>query len=552
MTAVVLKAFDGMYPVVNARLLDDAAAQVALNAKITGGSLKAWRSTAQVAPLRRAGTVQTIYLYGGSSWFEWATDVDVVRGPIAGDTLERTYYTGDGAPKVTANTIALDAVNPMPAAAYVLGIPPPISPLTLTAVGTPTTGTAETRYYVYTYVSAWDEEGPPSQVAEVTVQPGQTVDITAMMTGPTGAYQITRKRIYRTNSGSTAADFQFVGEVALATTNYSDTKTGQQLGEVMVSSNWYPPRSAVHNEPGAYTELITSPSPYTLSGLTMMANGIMAGFAGNTVCFSEPFQPHAWPRQYELTTDQPVVGIGAFGQALAVMTESYPYLVTGVDPSSMTMQRLEAAQACVSKRSIVEMGDGVIYASPDGLVSISAQGIQLITSKLFTRDEWQSYHPETILACTHDSRYLAFYGGATPGCLVFSFNGLEPSLVKMDLVPTAAYSDPLTDSLYLAFAGYIQQFDAGSPMSYTWTSKQFTLPSLQNLALAQVIAKSYPVTLTVIGSDYSYVHSIVFTSTDPERLPSTARYRTVEITLNGSVEVEQVVLASSGMELRGL
>lgn len=34
-------------------------------------------------------------------WMSWAADVDVARGPIAGDTLERTYYTGDGVPKMT-------------------------------------------------------------------------------------------------------------------------------------------------------------------------------------------------------------------------------------------------------------------------------------------------------------------------------------------------------------------------------------------------------------------------------------------------------------------
>jgi hypothetical protein len=39
-------------------------------------------------------------------WLHWAADVDVARGPVVGDTLERTYYTGDGAPKMTYTPFA--------------------------------------------------------------------------------------------------------------------------------------------------------------------------------------------------------------------------------------------------------------------------------------------------------------------------------------------------------------------------------------------------------------------------------------------------------------
>lgn len=552
MTAIVLKTFDGMYPVVNERLLGDAAAQVAANTKITGGSLKPWRTPTIVGALRSSGTVHTLYLFNKTRWFEWPVDVDVVRGPIAGDTLERTYYTGDGAPKVTAIPLDTSPTSATPGASYVLGVPPPVEAPLLELVGTPTgDGKSDTRFYVYTYVTAWGEEGPPSPTAEVIVPTGQTVALSNIASGPGGAYNLTTKRIYRTSTGSTASDFQFVGEIPLGIQEYDDTKTGLELGEVMPSSTWYPPRSDVHNEPGVYNTLVTSPSPYTLKGLTMMANGIMAGFAGNILCFSEPFMPHAWPRQYELTTDQPIVGLGAFGQTLAVLTESYPYLVTGTAPESMTMRRLEIAQSCVSKRSIVEMGDGVIYASPDGLVSISVQGVQLITTQLFTRDEWQEFKPESLFAVHHDSRYFAFYDtGTERGCLVFSFNGVEPSLVRLNLTPSAVFTDPLSDSLYLALNGSVQKFDSGTPMTYTWTSKRFTLPSLQNLALAQVIAKTYPVTLTVSGQDSAYVYSQTITSSDPVRMPATARYRSVELTLNGTGEVEQVLLASSMMELR--
>lgn len=551
MTTIALKQFDGMYPVVNARLLKEDAATVATNAKITGGSIKAWKNATTVQAQRRVGDVRTIYLFDGTSWFEWLTDVDVVRGPIAGDTLERTYYTGDGEPKATSNAIAIHATNPMPAASYRLGVPPPVTGPSLAVSGTGDGTPAETRYYVFTYVTAWGEEGPPSEPVSIDVINGQTVNITGLATGPSGNYQVTSKRIYRTSTGSQAADFQFVTELALASTTYDDTKTGAELAEVMVSATWYPPRSTVHNEPGVYSAAVTSPSPYTMVGLTQMANGILAGFAHNIVCFSEVGQPHAWPRQYEQTTDKPIVGIGAFGQSLAVLTQSYPYVATGVDPSAMSMQRLELMQACVSKRSIVEMGDGVIYASPDGLVSISARGAELITKNLFTRDEWQAYAPESIHAYQHDGRYFAFYDtGTAQGCLVFSFNGQEPSFVTLSLSATAGFVDPVTDALYLVVGTNIVKFDTGSALTYTWRSKRFTLPSLQNLGAAQVLAKAYPVTLGVYGYDSTYTYSVAVASSAPIRLPATVRYRDVELQVSGTAEVEQILIASSIEELR--
>lgn len=561
MTALVLKVFDGMYPVANNRLLKESAAQVARNTKISGGSLKPLNGPTTVVAKRSGGTPLSIYRFGQSEandsqyWFEFTADADVVRGPVAGDTTERTFYTtATGEPRMTYASLVPGA-GVYPNASYRLGIPPPTSAPTLGA-GAGGAGTDETRYYCYTFVSALGEEGPPSAVASIVVKPGQTVNVSGMSASPGGNYNVNRKRIYRTVTGSMATDFQFVGEVAAATATFTDNIGSAQLGELLATDGFYPPRSSVHNEPGgnAFNPVVVDPSPFTLRGLTMMANGVMAGFAGNIICFSEPFQPHAWKRENELTTDYPIVATKGFGgQSLAVMTTSYPYVVVGTDPSAMSMVKLDDLQACVSKRSAVAMEDGVIYASPHGLMKIGQNGSGLITRGLFTRDEWQAYKPDSIHAYSYNGRYVAFYDtGTEQGCLIFSFTGQEPALVTANLTATAGFMEPLTGRLYLMQGANITRFDAGTALTQLWRSKKFTLPQHENLGWAQVIAKAYPLTLRVYGDDSTYTATATVANSRPFRLPAGTRYRSVEVEVEGAVEIEQIAVASSMAELRSV
>jgi len=555
MTAIAIKSFDGMYPVINSRLLKDNAAQTSTNTKITGGSLKPFKATSSIVSKRSAGSPVSIYRFGQSEatdtqyWFEFTSDADVVRGPVAGDIYERTYYTASGQePRMTTSTLVPGA-GVYPNGYYRLGVEPPSTSASVAVSGSGTDTVAEQRYYTYTFVTPLGEEGPPATVSSVSVLTGQSVVISGMSTAPVKSNRtVDRKRIYRTVTGTNATDFQFVAEVAAATTSFTDSKTSGQLGELIPSDGWYPPRNSTDNEPGT-----NGPSPYTMYGLTLMANGIMAGYAGNIICFSEPYMPHAWKRENELVSDYQIVATKAFGQSLAVLTAAYPYLIQGADPTSMSMTRLDELHACVSKRSAVTMNNGVVYASPDGLAQISNGGVQLLTKGLFTKEEWQAYKPSSIHAYQYDGRYFAFYDtGTVAGCLVFSFNGQEPALVTLNLTATAGYLEPLTDSLYLLVGSNIVKFDSGSALTYTWKSKRFSLPKPETLAVGQVVAKSYPVSLTFYTYDTDTTYTLSVTAANAFRLPAGKKYNSVEVQVSGTAEVEQILLTGSMDEMKSL
>jgi hypothetical protein len=519
MPTIPFRVFGGSILAANPELLDLKNSQKAINTKLIYGDLRPWKQPLDIVTPTKAGTKLSIYRFGedqaseSNYWFTFTTDVDLVRAPIDNDTTERTYFTGDGYPKVTNATRALTGGTGYPVAAYRLGVPAPsITGVSLVVTGTASSATAlaSSVAYVITYVSSQGEESAPSSPTSVTdFTYGQTVTLNNL---PTGAFttqyaglsnvDVATKRIYRSSTGSKGTDYQFVAEVSLATATYADTKDAAALQETVTTWDWIP-------------------APAEMVGLKLMANGIGIGFNGNTLNVSETFVLYAYPAAYRIATEYPVVGLGAFGQSMFVGTKGNPYVLQGTDPGSLSMVKLEQKQACVSKRSIVEMNGGVMYASPDGLCRVDNSGLSIVTSGIMSRDDWQLYKPESMHGCELDSRYYAFYDtGTEQGCLVFDF-GATPNFHRLDIYATATYNDRRRDAMYLAKDSKIVKFDYGATnMTMTWKSKAFRMPFPLNLGAAKLGAESYPVTLNVyVGFSDSIKYSITVNNDKDFKLP---------------------------------
>jgi hypothetical protein len=460
-------------------------------------------------------------------WFHWTADVDVARGPIAGDATERTVYTGDGVPKVTDSSIAVSGGGTAyPTVSYTLGIPAPAAALTPTpGVGGGCAAALQTSVaYVYTYVSGWGEEGPPSAASAIVQRcPGQTVDLSGMSTAPGGNYNIVAKRIYRAATGTTGTSFLFVAEIPVANTTYADTTDDENLGELLPSESWLAP-------------------PTDMLGVLALPNGVMAGFSKNDLCLSEAYLPHAWPIEYRLPTNATIVAIGAFGTSVVVGTTGSPYLATGSSPASYSMAKLELDQACVSKRGMVELhGVGVVYPSPDGLVLVGYGGTRLATENHFTRDEWQALRPATIEGYAWEGRYLGVYDdGGGKKAFLFDPSG---ELVFLTLAPTAGFNEPLTDGLYLQIGDFIERFDAGAKVAYQWRSKTYVTPRPANFGVGRVRAASYASLTFKLYGDGVLRHTQTVASDTPFRLPAGYVATAWEIEVSGTDDVYQVLVA---------
>ena len=660
-----LITFGGRAPRVSPRLLADNLAQTATDVNLESGRLVPVKDNSTVDPSNGVSTLasiskQTIFKYTDSPerWLQFDEDVDVVRGPIAGDTNDTIYWSGQSFPRMGRSDIILGSA-PYPDAFYRLGIPAPTAAPTvaiaaatqinatitttsgsgvitvttasahnaavdetvklanfgatngltadeingdfkIVSVPSATTLTVETSgsatssgtsstitngasfggesdadldfetSYVYTFVSAYGEEGPPSAASTViTTDDNQTITVSGLETSaPAGVTNtnLSKKRIYRSNTGSSATNFQFVAEVVLSQTSYTDTSKNSDLAEVIPSSTWIAP-------PDDNTALYPD-GP--MKGLCALPGGVFAGFTGKRICFSEPFLPHAWPANYRIALEEEIVGIKVVSNGVLVTTKSVPYLVTGSGPDTMTAIRIESSQANLNKRSMVDMGPYVIYASPDGLIAAEGTTVRNLTEGIITPTQWQdNYYPATITGFLWEQRYVGFYNtGSGYGGFIFDPRvGDGTSFVDLDAsaLIRGGHTDPDDSQLYLIISNTIKKFQGSNTnLTFNWKSKEYVMPKPTSMGFVKVEAESYHVRVKVYGDGSVIYNASIATSgsafavtgTTPSfsstsipepilRLPASV-HKTFAVEVEGATIINEICVGESIDELRGI
>ena len=531
---IILQNMGGIAPKVTPELLPDNLAQSASNVILHKGGVAPLKTATTVATPTKSGVKKTIYRFGISQpesqyWFSWTTPVNVCRGPIAGDTTERTYFTGDGVPKKTDMTLALSGGSSYPIAAYNLGVPAPTDAPALTNVaGTHGPVVSEQRAYVYTNVTSWGEESAPSPAAIGTASSGSVLQLSGFTAVPTGQYDVVKRYIYRSVTSSAGTNYYFVGEITSGTSTFTDDVDVASIGEPLVSLYWDTP-------------------PDDLAGLVALPSGALCGFSGKQVCFSVIGAPYAWPIKYRLTCDYDIVAVVPMGQGVAVLTKGFPYFINTGDPESAQMIRTDEEQSCVSARSAIPFQGGVIYASPDGLVLFSQSGAKLLTEALYDHETWQALNPSTLFAAKHDNRYYAFFDAG--GGLVLDASG---NLTTHDISATAAYVDPVLDQMYIASGLEIQKWYTGSAKTHTWKSKRYNLPAPVNFSCFQIKANSFSNLTFKMYVDGVLNYSVAVTGPGPYRLPSGFLSRVYEFEITGTDHWTACAIANSMSELKNV
>lgn len=536
MAGEVFEAFGGIAPKIEPRRLAPNVAQIAQNCVLDGGALEPMPTMVATGDDPIGATNLSLFKYDASTWLSYSNDRDFARAPISNDALNRLVITNpDGYPLIYSA-----------ASTYRLGIPAPTTTLTATATSVPANPDdvdAETVSYVVTFVDAWGAEGPPSTPSTSIDRVRDTdVTITNLPTAPVGNYNWNTgalKRIYRSNSGTAGANYQFVTQVAIATTGFTDTTPNDDLGEVLPSLTWIGPPD---DDTAIYPD-----GP--MLGVTALPNGVLAGFSGNTVVFSEPYLYHAYPLEYRIAFDEPVVGIAAIASGLLVVTNKKPYIVTGVSPAAMAVTDLDANQSCTSKRGLVDMGKYAIYPSPDGLVLVEGQSATLITDNIFTRKQWQDgYSPSNIHAYEWEGKYIAFYG---TGGFVFDPRGGVNAFVQIADNLEAAYYDSEDDLLYVNDAGTIRTWGQGSTYTaYTWKSRIALQPKPRGFAVVYVVARddlnTSNVTVKVWADGDLKITAVLNNSDFPwHRLPGGFKAKEWEIEITGTNPIAHIGLFES-------
>lgn len=519
---IVLQNFAGEVPRIEPRYLPPTAAEVTSNVTLARGSL---------APTRNPHTWETlpgargaVYLFNGS-WMSWTDPTTrVVPGPVQTDRL---YITSDNAkPKLWVGGITYDLALKAPAPAPAL-----------TRTGTLDPELTEKILYAYTFVSSLGEESPPSPLSSpISWSPGCAITIGSMATAPVGS-RITKKRIYRSQtSESGVTDLYFVAEVNASDVAYVHDLEAAPLQEVLPSADYDPP-------------------PDSMTGLIALPNGIMAAFTGKELLFSEPWQPHAWPTKYRLAVTERIVALAAFGSSVAVLTQGTPYVVQGLHPDSMAMERMESGLPCVSARSVVDLGFDAIYASTEGLVRITAQGAQVLSKALWTADQWNAINPSSIIASAHNGRYVMAHTPVDdpgPTTLVIDTTGETPFLTHFSDAPIAFHLHQPTGRLFYIGADQVsvQQFDPPNRIlrDYAWKSRPFFSPVPVAFGAVMIDATDVRIGTEVrVYADGTLKHTITALNR-VERLPSGA-HSLWQIEVIGKSTITRIALGQTPAEV---
>lgn len=322
-----------------------------------------------------------------------------------------------------------------------------------------------------------------------------------------------------------------------------------------------------------------APPPEDLQGMIVMQNNILVGFVGNELYFTEPGVYHAWPERYIRTVDSPVVGLATYSGNLLVLTENFPYVISGSDPAVLTQTRLSSQYPCLSSRSIVETSFGVVYATHDGLAVYSTSlGTQLLTRLVHSSDTWNAdLDPSTIVAATYKDTYFASH--ATASIIVENSDKGNISFVDSNFSFTAAWYDPVTNYMYVAVGtnGDVYRWDNPSqPNSLmTWKSKTFVALEPTNLGAARVVADYPPASgspfwdvATPLWNVYTQLWNVtdpltfklwvnkqlIHTSTRTDsgvfRLPTGYRSDTFEVGVESTIRVRAIHLGDTPNDLR--
>lgn len=546
----------GIAPRIVPDQLPEGLSQIATNVRLHKKGVAPLRAPVTVATPTKSGPFKTIFRFGKNQpesqyWFAWPTVVDVARGPILADSEEKTYFTGDGVPKETKLDLAIQSGTDYPVASYNLKLPAPTLAPTLVQVSGTGPTLQEERAYVYTNVATFGsqrKESAPSPAATITATSSLVPKLSGFGSPPSGQYNVTHRYIYRSISNNSGTNYYFVGAIDISATEFTDTTADTAVGEALPSLYWDVP-------------------PDDLQGLIVLPSGALCAFSPSLkcVCFSVMGMPHAWPQKYRLASEYNVVAVRAMAQGVVVLTDGYPYFISSSDPENAVMQRLDEEQSCVSARSAVTFGGGVLYASPDGLVLITSSGTKLLTDSLFDRESWQALGPQNIFAAKHDGRY---YGFLSSGGFVFDGAG---NFTTHDITATACYVDPVLDQLYVAVGTSIKKWDAGAAKTHTLKSRRYILGNPTSFSFAKVRAASYAsltfrlfftlndatVTRAESGSNWSLAISAgagVFTKTvtngEPFRLPAGFLGKSYEIEISGTDHWTVVAVATSVDELK--
>jgi hypothetical protein len=414
-------------------------------------------------------------------------------------------------------------------------------------------GVTRSTAYAYTYVSALGEEGPPNVIpgtASITpltettlgglsIAPDDYETLKDFVVNDTNGTSHTlkgTKRIYRYAQGASSGAYLYVGEIGWDVTEFVD-RTANDIdlpGGTLDTADYDTP-------------------PGGLQGLCSMPNGVLAGYFNNTVCFSEPYLPYAWPVKYQLNVNAKILEIHNTTYGLVVFPEGLPpVVIQGSHPSAMGVSEIPVTASLMAKGLVAKSPTGVAYLSREGLISLSAQGVD--------DSLWDAVMGESVARADgtyrtlyYDHYFYVFELGTNKGYAIDVRGGTRFSLELGDTPILGVSLEPSEGRFLMSTGDVVKQWhpvlsDGDVPYNYNWQSKRFNFVNPVSLSTVRVDATGAG-TFTYSSDLGGWAGMFLFQEgKHTYRLPA-GLIRELEFTIAGAAEIRLVEFASSIAEL---
>jgi hypothetical protein len=336
------------------------------------------------------------------------------------------------------------------------------------------------RSYVFTYIDAYGSESSPCGPSATVDGPGDgTWTITGFPASAPGSPSglnyapVSHMRLYRTVSGTAGpANFFFVADLPLGTLSYIDTSSD----------------TAIVNNNTLTTASFTPPLA-NMDGLISYPGGMLLGFTDNTIHFSQPNLPHAWPAVYDISVTYDIVGLAIWQQAVVALTKGFPSQGSGTTPDTFYFSSINVPEPCIARGSIITDLAGVYYASQNGLVMLNYFGMQNQTLSNLTKNIWLTeFKAANIIACRHRTQYLALNGTGMGFIIDYAEARMGIIFITPLIDAVSVWNDVYNGTTYMMADQKVWEWDSPDtpPLTYRWRSKEFYQPAPISLGACQI------------------------------------------------------------------
>lgn len=576
----LIQNFGGSVPITDERLLGDNLSAEAWNVETQAGRVEGIASLELVHDMSSVpGTFKKAYRIPGP---DPATDPDVwlplpspyscvVPSPLTNDSWHRIYWTNPDGGGAHWTTYERAKNGDPPYALGFLPVEPYWVPVANAVGGTaPDVVPYVARSYLFTYVNIYGEESAPSVPSAVEEGASDAVwTVYGMSNIPPVDYEnkgfppVDRIRVYRTISGTAGGQFYKITDITIP------PGVDPAVGWVDTYSD-----VAIVNNPVLESASWASPPP-DLDGLIYLGSGMMIGFTGNTVHFSEPYRPHTWPAGYDQNTNYRIVALAAWQSTLTVLTQGIPSTGTGNSPANFLLKNVDIPEPCIARGSVISDILGVYYSSPNGLIMINYYGMQNQSQQLVTRNQWLTqFFGSQLIAARHRSQYVAL-NQTGQGFFIDYAEVQRRGLVNFNVFAqaTSIWTDVYTGDALMLVDKKVMRWDSPNtvPLSYQWRSKRWLLPDPIELGACQVFldpsVEDAPLThntdwglpadknalLRLYTNEDELIHEEMLTSRRSVfRFPSGLKSHEWQVEIASRVPIMRIEIASTMKELSGV